>query len=348
MATAFNLDSFEDDVQNSNPKIQEMISDADDIRDVIESRRERMEKQRMADEIKSILCDKLRMEKMSVPGLSERVSLLEESDPKLFNYVRKLEFVQDGIWCQTCDKRKTIGGKPKEVAESSGDVECESSGDVDGDSTDTLCLTPAMTEVVKAMVERFVFHLKFGHDVTLPATDDHWVSLINDVHKDIQASHKDSSETSDSSETYKTIRDLQSRPAIARWTDSEYSTDSTSSTDLTLSDSSVRDAMRSDLDDLQRRSSVLKECNEQIEMSRKLMDADLSIIVDRINQMMFAVTTEPDCESTTANSRSPVRAPSDLPINQLQQTSPANGKSSDLSPCTGTRLPRERAGSLID
>lgn len=113
MSLLFDLDSYGAASQES--EIDEMINDSDVIREHMNSRRAMMYQQMRADEIKSDLCDKLRTEKLSVPGLTERVASLEVTDPELFAYIRKLEFVQDGIWCTKCNTMKKIGGKPKVI-----------------------------------------------------------------------------------------------------------------------------------------------------------------------------------------------------------------------------------------
>ncbi len=83
--------------------------DANDrIRKSMNARRETAAAQSLADDAKSHLCDALRAEKMAVVGLSEKVAALEYADRELFNYIRRLEFVQDGIWCNTCGKAKHV------------------------------------------------------------------------------------------------------------------------------------------------------------------------------------------------------------------------------------------------
>ncbi len=79
------------------------------IRKDIQSRRALMDRQLAADDLKSALCDRLRKEKFSIPGLPARVANLEYSDPELFKYIQKLEFVQNGIWCAKCNTVKNIG-----------------------------------------------------------------------------------------------------------------------------------------------------------------------------------------------------------------------------------------------
>lgn len=112
MATFFDLESFSEEAQSQSSQIDGMLGGAEEIRNLMNARRVTMQQQQRADEIKSKLCDKLREEKMKVPGLDKRVKALEDDDPELFNYIRKLEFVQDGIWCSKCNAIKNIGGKP--------------------------------------------------------------------------------------------------------------------------------------------------------------------------------------------------------------------------------------------
>lgn len=114
MSLLFNLDDYGAEVAAQDSQIGEMLNDSDSIREHMNSRRAIMYQQMRADEVKSKLCDKLRAEKLAVPGLKERVAALEVTDPELFAYIRKLEFVQDGIWCVKCNTMKKIGGKPKE------------------------------------------------------------------------------------------------------------------------------------------------------------------------------------------------------------------------------------------
>lgn len=93
-------------------RISNLLAESDQFRSHMNSRRIIMEQQVQADEIKSQLCDKLRAEKNKYVGLKDRINALEDIDPKLFEYIRKLEFVQNGIWCSTCNKMKNIGSKP--------------------------------------------------------------------------------------------------------------------------------------------------------------------------------------------------------------------------------------------
>jgi len=85
--------------------------DPDQIRveDRKEAARSLMERQIAADRIKSDLCDKIRKEKLPVDGLDRKIRMLEIEDPDLFKYIRKLEFIQDGIWCPKCNIQKNVG-----------------------------------------------------------------------------------------------------------------------------------------------------------------------------------------------------------------------------------------------
>lgn len=112
MATFFDLESFSEEIQSQGCQIDGMLDGAEEIRNLMNARRATMQQQQRAETIKSKLCDKLREEKMKVPGLDKRIKALEDDDPELFNYIRKLEFVQDGIWCSKCNVIKNIGGKP--------------------------------------------------------------------------------------------------------------------------------------------------------------------------------------------------------------------------------------------
>jgi hypothetical protein len=90
-------------------QLDEMESDAERLQSHISARRRLLQQQARADEIKAQLCDELRAEKMAVPDLDRRVRALEIKDPEMYKYIRKLEFVQEGIWCPSCHVIKNVG-----------------------------------------------------------------------------------------------------------------------------------------------------------------------------------------------------------------------------------------------
>lgn len=110
MENMIDLDEFGQHGQYG--QIDAQMDDIERVMDRKNAARLQMQRQAASDDIKSALCDKLRAEKMSVVGLDRKVKDLEDSDPDLFKYIRKLEFVQDGIWCSTCNRVKNIGGRP--------------------------------------------------------------------------------------------------------------------------------------------------------------------------------------------------------------------------------------------
>jgi len=69
---------------------------------------ETMRKQEQADEAKSKLCDSIQKHKAKIAGLKLRIDNLEYIDPELYRYIRRLEYVQDGIWCNECAAAKQI------------------------------------------------------------------------------------------------------------------------------------------------------------------------------------------------------------------------------------------------
>lgn len=108
LAAEFASGQREDPLSNMQ-RIPEMsIDDNDSIRQRINSRRLIMQEQLRADELKSKLCDEIQTEKAKVVGLKEKIAALEESDPEFFKYIRKLEFIQDGIWCPRCNIQKVV------------------------------------------------------------------------------------------------------------------------------------------------------------------------------------------------------------------------------------------------
>jgi hypothetical protein len=91
-------------------------SEADDIlysgsmesvRNRMDSRRAIAEAQVRADDIKSELCDLIRVVKMGPDGLSARIADLETTDRQMYDYIRNLEFVRAGIWCAKCSRAKS-------------------------------------------------------------------------------------------------------------------------------------------------------------------------------------------------------------------------------------------------
>ncbi|QYB17422.1 hypothetical protein PV-S19_0058 [Pacmanvirus S19] len=111
---SFDLESLAQEIGASTglDSFDELYQDEQRIRDRIESRRAVMEKQVAADEIKARLCDKIQDEKRKIPGLAQRISQLEETDNELFQFIRKLEYINQGIWCPKCNMQKCIGNKP--------------------------------------------------------------------------------------------------------------------------------------------------------------------------------------------------------------------------------------------
>lgn len=123
---SFDLDNFSMEVALEKKYIDEMCEDFARIQERKDSRRLIVDAQVKSDEIKSKLCDKIREEKQKVPGLDKRISRLENEDPELFSYIRKLEFIQNGIWCSTCQKIKEVNGvqrSPLSVASKGSEIQ---------------------------------------------------------------------------------------------------------------------------------------------------------------------------------------------------------------------------------
>ncbi len=85
------------------------LADMTSIRKTMDARRTLMQRQQEADAIKSRMCDQIRADRDSIsPLLAKKVAQLEHTDPHLFTYIRRLEFIQSGIWCNTCNTIKNI------------------------------------------------------------------------------------------------------------------------------------------------------------------------------------------------------------------------------------------------
>lgn len=110
---------FDGHVISQDDAMAELESEGQRIRDRMAERRAFLEIQARSDELKASLCNKIQEEKAKIPGLRERINALETSDPELYKFIRKLEYIQDGIWCPTCNKQKTVGPRPPKVVEES-------------------------------------------------------------------------------------------------------------------------------------------------------------------------------------------------------------------------------------
>lgn len=67
-----------------------------------------MRKQELADESKARLCDSIQKHKKTDNRIQASISNLEYVDAKLYDYIRRLEYVQAGIWCDKCAAAKQI------------------------------------------------------------------------------------------------------------------------------------------------------------------------------------------------------------------------------------------------
>jgi hypothetical protein len=78
------------------------------LRNIMNDRRNVMERQVASDDQKSKLCDIIIASKCKVPHIIKKINMLRTIDPELYNYLTYLERVNIGIWCDTCNKQKNI------------------------------------------------------------------------------------------------------------------------------------------------------------------------------------------------------------------------------------------------
>jgi hypothetical protein len=90
--------------------------DEDRIRAVMESRRAQCREQERAAELQSAICDEFRNYRDQQSGLTARISALEETDEVMFQYIRRLERVNAGVWCAGCRRVKVVGEEPPPAA----------------------------------------------------------------------------------------------------------------------------------------------------------------------------------------------------------------------------------------
>jgi hypothetical protein len=95
------LDAYED--HQNMPSLTDNMAV---IRRTMQTRRELMYEQIRADDIKSQMCDRIADEKRQQDGLEQRIRALETTDPTMFEYIRKLEKINQGLWCTKCQRIK--------------------------------------------------------------------------------------------------------------------------------------------------------------------------------------------------------------------------------------------------
>lgn len=91
-------------------QLSEMVDDQDRIYERMNAARAKANLQSRADEIKGELINKIMEEKAAEDGLKAKVAALEESDPQLWAYIRKLEYINKQIWCPKCEVVKFVPG----------------------------------------------------------------------------------------------------------------------------------------------------------------------------------------------------------------------------------------------
>lgn len=71
------------------------------IRKVMDERRQTLERQTKVDAVQSAMCERVRS--IATPAVRDAVSDLFNTNRDLYNYVRKLEALNNSIWCKRCD-----------------------------------------------------------------------------------------------------------------------------------------------------------------------------------------------------------------------------------------------------
>lgn len=109
-------------------------SEQDRMMDMIARRKAKLEAQAHAEEVQRRLADGIAEKKAAVgPTLESRIRALETADEELYRYIRVLEGIRYGIWCNKCDTMKKIGGRREEAEEApptiSQCVGCENLGE---------------------------------------------------------------------------------------------------------------------------------------------------------------------------------------------------------------------------
>jgi hypothetical protein len=74
-----------------------------------------LDRQAHEDRVKANLCNQIQdMKRACGRDLAGRILDLEQSDPEMFKFVRQLEYIQRGFWCEYCYQMKKLGDAPED------------------------------------------------------------------------------------------------------------------------------------------------------------------------------------------------------------------------------------------
>lgn len=93
-----------------NDLLTDMDNENQRIRDLMAERRAKLKAQNAAIEIQSKLCNG--MKELKELAIEEQIKEFATTNFRLYDYIRKLEHINKGIWCPKCDKIKSIGVPP--------------------------------------------------------------------------------------------------------------------------------------------------------------------------------------------------------------------------------------------
>lgn len=102
-----------------------MSADMERLMDRREARRALCDAQYKKDELQSKICDTIRAN--TPKEVQDFLNSLKETQPAVFDYVRGLQILKYGIWCNQCERTKVFTGRDPEAV--AADVEAESRGE---------------------------------------------------------------------------------------------------------------------------------------------------------------------------------------------------------------------------
>lgn len=88
-----------------------------DMMRAAESKRKLLDKQLNSYEMRSQLCNNINKIKGARPDIVEKVQNLKTQDPDLYEYIKSLEIINSGIWCDKCTEVKSIDASNKICAQ---------------------------------------------------------------------------------------------------------------------------------------------------------------------------------------------------------------------------------------
>jgi hypothetical protein len=144
-----------DEAKRQSASINSMMADEmHDMYDRREQRRVIAEAQAKCASWQSSICDNIRAE--TPKEVQAFIDTFRDSQPAVFDYIRALQTLKYGVWCPTCDRVKSMTGRP--AADIAADVASEQEG-----------VDPRVVKKSIPLAERKELTDTFSHNPIIPA-----------------------------------------------------------------------------------------------------------------------------------------------------------------------------------